>query len=145
VNRRTVLLRVGLIYGAYLNGSVGVWATVAPRSFYDRFPGLGRVWVAIDGPYNEHLVRDVGALGLALAVVLLAAAWTLSRPLLLAAGAGMTVAAVPHTLYHLRHAGVYTSNADAVVSLTGLVLGTLLGIAVLIVAMREEPVFHNRR
>ena len=35
--------------------------------FYDDFPGLGRSWVAADGPYNEHLVRDVGALNLALA------------------------------------------------------------------------------
>jgi hypothetical protein len=27
---------------------------------------MGRVWVAIDGPYNEHLVRDVGAAALGL-------------------------------------------------------------------------------
>ena len=33
---------------------VGVWATVFPRSFYDDFPGVGRVWVAVDGPMNEH-------------------------------------------------------------------------------------------
>ena len=27
------------------------------------------MWVAVDGPFNEHLVRDVGALNLALAFV----------------------------------------------------------------------------
>ena len=37
-----------------------------PAAFYDDFPGLGRMWVAPDGPYNQHLVRDVGELNLAL-------------------------------------------------------------------------------
>ena len=40
---------------------IGGWAQLFPRSFYDDFPGLGRAWVAMDGPFNEHLVRDVGA------------------------------------------------------------------------------------
>src|SRR5437879_910064 len=37
---------------------VGVQAAFFPRSFYDDFP-MGRGWVAMDGRYNEHLVRDV--------------------------------------------------------------------------------------
>lgn len=48
--------------------SVGVWATLFPRSFYDSFPGFHRIWVGVDGPYNEHLARDVGSLYLALTV-----------------------------------------------------------------------------
>ena len=47
---------------------VGVQAAFFPRSFYDDFP-FGRGWVAMDGRYNEHLIRDVGALNLALLVV----------------------------------------------------------------------------
>ena len=43
-----------------VGGSTGLWATLSPRSFYDEFPGGGRAWVAADGPYNEHLVRDFG-------------------------------------------------------------------------------------
>jgi len=48
---------------------VGFWALLAPRSFYDDFPGGGRSWVSALPPYNEHLVRDVGGLPSNLAVV----------------------------------------------------------------------------
>ena len=57
----------------------GLYALLAPRSFYEDFP-FGRGWVEALPAYNEHLVRDVGALFLATAVVLLAAAWFLGAP-----------------------------------------------------------------
>jgi hypothetical protein len=47
----------------------GGWALIARRSFYDSFPGLGRHWIAVTGPYNEHFVRDIGGLYLALLAV----------------------------------------------------------------------------
>ena len=53
----------------------GLYARWAPRSFYDDFP-LGRGWVEALPAYSEHLVRDVGGLFIATAVVLLAAART---------------------------------------------------------------------
>jgi hypothetical protein len=94
------------IYGAAL-AVTGGWAAAFPRSFYDDFPGFGRVWVAVDGPYNEHLVRDVGSLNLALAALLLAAA-VRTTPLLVGVAAGANlVNAVPHTVYHLRHMDVF--------------------------------------
>lgn len=44
-------------------------AAFAPRSWYDDFP-LGRGWIAAEGStYDEHLVRDVGVLFLALIIV----------------------------------------------------------------------------
>lgn len=55
---------------------VGVWALLAPRSFYEDFPAAGRGWVS-SLPFNEHLVRDVGALNLAFAVLLAYAATVL--------------------------------------------------------------------
>ena len=61
----TRLRQVALVVIAGGTGVVGLWATASPESFYDDFPGMGRVWVAVDGPYNEHLVRDVGGLNLA--------------------------------------------------------------------------------
>ena len=51
---------------------VGVQAEFFPRSFYDDFP-FGRGWVAMDGRYNEHLIRDFGALNLALLVLTIGA------------------------------------------------------------------------
>jgi hypothetical protein len=69
-------VRAGLGILAVVQGVVGVWALLAPASFYARFPVSGHAWVAQLPPYNEHLVRDFGALNLALAVPLAAAAVT---------------------------------------------------------------------
>ena len=38
---RSIWLRAALLYLLLLNGSVGMWATFAPRSFYEDFPGGG--------------------------------------------------------------------------------------------------------
>ena len=32
---------------------IGLWAQLAPRSFFDHYPGLGRAWVGIDGPQTS--------------------------------------------------------------------------------------------
>jgi len=97
------IVRIALAILALVGIQVGLWAAFAPRSFYDDFPGSGRVWVAVDGPYNEHLVRDVGALNLALAVVAVVAFVTLSRAAVIAAGGAWLAYGVPHLVYHLRH------------------------------------------
>jgi hypothetical protein len=83
--------------------TVGVWAAFAPRSFYDDFPGLGQKWVAVDGPYNEHLVRDVGALNLALVVVTVCALITLARSTIVASALAWLAYGLPHVVYHARH------------------------------------------
>jgi len=108
---------------------VGVWAEAFPESFYDSFPGLGREWVSIDGPYNEHLIRDVGAFYLALAVGgVLAMMWR-ERRVTLTVAAAWTTFSVPHLGYHLHHLGELPT-VDAVgqaASLGGtLVLATAL-------------------
>ena len=73
------VIRAALVALAVVAVSAGVWASVSPRAFYDNYPGLGHAWVAADGPYNEHLIRDFGALNLALAVMTIVAAVTLGR------------------------------------------------------------------
>jgi hypothetical protein len=122
--------RIALGYLALVSLQIGVWAQFAPRSFYDDFPGLGRAWVAVDGPFNEHLVRDVGGLNLALAAVLITAMITLSRPLIIAAAIASLLYGVPHLVYHIAHAdGLATS--DAVVSLGGLALFAVIPVALI--------------
>jgi hypothetical protein len=85
---------------------VGIWAQFAPQSFYTSFV-FGRGWVAADGPYNEHLIRDVGGLNLALAVVTIAAARSLRPDLVRLAALSTLVFAVPHLTYHASHLAVY--------------------------------------
>jgi hypothetical protein len=118
---------------------VGVWAAFAPRSFYDDFPGGGLVWVAVDGPYNEHLVRDVGELNLALTAVTVVAIVTMARAAAVAAALGWLVYQVPHLLYHVRHTDVFADTTDKVTSIVALALGVALPLIVLVAALRLRP------
>src|SRR5438094_3454884 len=107
---RDTTTRVLLVIVAAGNGVVGLWASLAPHSFYDDFPGGGRHWVAVDGPFNEHLVRDFGALNLALALVLIVALVVGSRLLVTTAAGAALLFAVPHTLYHLFNLQVFSGS-----------------------------------
>ena len=48
---------------------------LAPRWFFDTFPGFGLAWTAAYPPYNAHLMTDVGAAFTTIGVLLLIAAW----------------------------------------------------------------------
>jgi hypothetical protein len=127
--------RIAFGYLALVSLEIGVWAQFAPRSFYDHFPGLGRAWVRVDGPYNEHLVRDVGGLNLGIAAVLIAALITLSRPMIITASVATLLYGIPHLVYHIANTdGLATS--DIAVSLGGLALFAALPIALIVVTPR---------
>ena len=120
-----IIDRIALIVLAVSFAMVGVWAQFAPRTFHDDFPGGGRHWVRGDGPYNEHLVRDVGGLNLALVVVVVAALVTGSLVMRRVAGIAALVYAVPRTIYHSAHLDMYDDAVDKIglaVSLWGVVV-----------------------
>ncbi len=104
---------------------LGVWAVIAPESFFTDFPGFGRAWVVVDGPYNEHLVRDVGALNLALVTVTAVAAVTLRRAVVVVTSLAWIVWSVPHLAYHIDNADLLPS-ADRAPALAGIGLGIVL-------------------
>ncbi len=133
---RTVA-RAALAYLAVVSAHIGFWALVAPRSFFEDYPGLGRHWVSIDGPYNEHLVRDIGALNLALLTLVLATAMHPTRSRLAITAIASLVWSLPHLAYHLSRTGDL-GRTDAVVSVGGLVLYAFLA-AALVLAARNEP------
>jgi hypothetical protein len=134
--RRAVRIALALLFVQGL--IVGAWAAAWPRSFYDDFPGGGRAWVAADGPYNEHLVRDFGDLNLALAVVTLVALIASTRVVALAAALAWIVYQAPHLVYHLRHLDLYDTG-DKVANVTALVFGLVLPIVVLLGARKLRP------
>lgn len=80
---------------------VGLQAAFTPRSFYNDFP-LGRHWIALDGgAYNEHLVRDVGVLFLALILV---TGWVVIRRLpTQSVAAAWLLQGTLHVIQHARH------------------------------------------
>jgi hypothetical protein len=114
-------VRVGLGILAILQGIVGIWASLVPRSFYRNFPIPGHNWVSLLPPYNEHLIRDVGELNLALTVVLAAAALTGQRLLSVVAVIAAAVYAVPHAVFHMFHLEGFPT-VDAVTQTIGIAL-----------------------
>lgn len=131
--------RIALGYLSVSSLQMGAWAMLAPRSFYDGFPGFGLSWISVDGPYNEHLIRDFGALNLALLVVFVAAAVTLSRPLVITAACASLAWAIPHVIYHtIRTDGL--SNLDLVGSVGGLLVSVLFSGLILVTARTRLPI-----
>lgn len=130
--QRTVLLVLAAT-GAY----TGPWASIAPRSFYDSFPGLGRVWIAVDGPYNEHLIRDVGATYTALFVLSIVAALSLQPVAVTLAGWTWLTFGALHLSYHLPHLGELDAT-DQVLNV--IALGGSLVLAALLVLPRRARV-----
>jgi hypothetical protein len=115
---------------------LGAWASLAPRSFYDRYP-LGSGWVAALPPFNEHLVRDVGGLSLGFAVLFGATVLNPNPELVKPALYAWLLPATTHLVFHLDHLHGF-SPADAVTQSLGLALAVLVPAAVLLTLHREE-------
>ncbi len=130
IQRHRGWIRFALIYLTVSVGVVAIWILLAPRGFYDTFPGGGIHWVSALPPYNEHLERDFGATGLALAVLAALGAVWMERRVVQAAAIALFVAGVPHLAYHATTTAHY-STGDNAASLTGLALDVLLPLAVL--------------
>jgi hypothetical protein len=126
---RTGLMRVGLGLLSLSALVVGAWALFLPRSFYEDFPSAGRAWISALGPYNGHLLADVGAMYLALGVLLALAAVSLNRELVRASLVTWLVFAVPHLVYHaatLHHHPLPIDRAGNLISLGFVVLLPLI-------------------
>jgi hypothetical protein len=102
-----VITQSALGYITTVGFFVGVWALFFPASFYLAFPGCGFTWISIDGLYNEHLIRDVGALNLSIGV--LAAFGLVGRDLVkpLVVGVATIAYNLPHGVYHFSKFGMY--------------------------------------
>ncbi|GAB2586987.1 hypothetical protein Aab01nite_50790 [Paractinoplanes abujensis] len=118
-------LRGGLYTLAALQTFVSLWQYFLPRSFFDDFPT-----VKLDPPYNEHLLTDVGGLGLALAATLAIAAWLVDTRVALAALTGYLVYAATHFAYHVTHFADF-SLGEALGVGTGLGLEVVLALLLL--------------
>jgi hypothetical protein len=134
---RNSAIRILLGILALSSLQLGVWATFWPAQFYRTFPGGGRTWVAVNGPYNEHLVRDFGGLNLTLAVLLVVAIVTMTVTMVRTASVGYLVFGIPHLVYHLRHLDVFSST-DKVVNAVILSLAVLAALLALLLSLPAE-------
>ena len=93
-------IRLGLVLLGLPQLVIGVYALFFSRDFFRDFP-FGRSWAEL-GPYNEHLVTDVGALFCAIGVIALYGAARVDRRLSQAVALGWIVFTVPHLIFHVR-------------------------------------------
>jgi hypothetical protein len=122
-------LRIGLVLMFLFTLLSGLQRQYAPRWFYDSFPGFGMQWVSADGPYNEHLIRDLGGATLAFAVVIGFALWRPSAALVRVVAAAMLVEQIPHFTYHVSHLYLFPTLREQVLltaSLAAIILLPLL-------------------
>jgi hypothetical protein len=99
--RTRTRLNLPLLLIAAFMAPVGVQAALFPRSFFTGFP-VGRGWITgTGGAYNEHLVRDVGVLFVALVI---ATAWTAAtRQGDRAVAVAWIVQGAAHLVFHTSH------------------------------------------
>ncbi len=131
-------LAVKLLLGwfALFGLGIGLWQAVLPASFYADFPGMGHHWVSPDGPYNEHLLRDVGLGNLAVGTVALVALLTEGVWLARAVGLAVVVTNLPHQLYHQAHVSVLPTVTDQVLQSISLAAVSLTAVALLVLTSR---------
>ncbi len=115
---------------------IGLWQAVFPASFYADFPGMGHHWVSPDGPYNEHLLRDVGLGNLAVGTVALVALLTGVVWVARAVGLAVVVVNLPHQLYHQAHVSVLPTTTDQVLQSVSLAAVSVTAIALVVLAFR---------
>jgi len=131
---RRVLLAVLLLAAL----SLGIWTYAMPRNWYDTFPGFGLRWVAVTGPYNEHFVKDIGGMYLALAVLTAGALWSAaSDATVRITAAAWTTFNVLHLWYHVSTLQMYDGR-DKVLVVTSLAILSLVSAALLLPLSRRE-------
>lgn len=106
---------------------IGLWAYLAPESWFDSFPGFDPRLVAAIPPYNEHLAADAGAGFLATGIALLVAAIWADRVGVRVALVAFAAFTLPHVLYHAAHPADLLSGVEDVVNV--LALGSTLVLA----------------
>ena len=130
------IVRIGLWLMALFSLLAGIQQQFAPRFFYERFPGFGMQWVSVDGPYNEHLMRDLGGANIALAAIFF---FAIARPtvgLVRAVSIAVLVAQVPHFIYHAAHLDLLQTPLDRVLQTASLALTLVIPLTVLLTAGR---------
>lgn len=131
--------------GLWIMGLFGLYAGLQqqflPRVFYDQFPGFGMAWVSPDGPFNEHLMRDLGGANLALTFLIFLAIARPTAYLVRGVAIATLIAQVPHFVYHALHLDLLPNTLERALQTISLGLVLLIPVLVLIASreMQEGP------
>jgi len=136
--RLSAAVMAGLWIMALATLVAGLSQQFTPRAFYDGFPGFGMNWVSADGPFNEHLMRDLGGANLALAVLIF---FAIARPtvgLVRTVCVALLAYQIPHFIYHAMHLGPLPSSLDRFLQTASLALILIVPVLVLIATRRTN-------
>ncbi len=136
VDMQRTITRVLLVVFGLIELPVGLWPLLSPRGFYEDFPGFRTGWVAMDGPFNEHLLRDFGGLNLALTAILIGAAVIGTTAVARLAAVAVFLFGLPHFLYHLGHVSHF-EPVDQVLIVAMTALGAVLPLVLLLIPGRR--------
>lgn len=129
-----VVHRGCLIVLTVMGLGVGGWAYVAPLNWYSTFPGLGMRWLPPLGPYNEHFVKDVGGMYLALAALSALAVYYLSnRAVVVITAISWSIFNALHLIYHIGMLHMYGPR-DAALNAVSLSLALVASLLLLVPA-----------
>ena len=137
-------VRIALVALGVPNALAGLWAVLAPDSWYDSFPGFDPRLVAAEPPYNAHLVTDAGAGLLASGFVLLAAAWLGDRRSVCFGISAFLVFAVPHTVWHAMNESPGLTSAEDARNVGTLVFSVVVAVVLLVASTRGRAASPTR-
>jgi hypothetical protein len=129
-------IRIALVALGVPNVAAGLWAVLAPESWYDDFPGFDPRLVSAEPPYNAHLATDAGAGLLASGFVLIAAAWLGDRRSVRFGIVAFLVFAVPHTVWHAMNESPGLSSAEDARNVGTLAFSVIAAVVLLFLAGR---------
>lgn len=136
--RHARLFRVVMVAIALPQLVIGAWAIADPSGWFEDFPGGGRHWLPVYGPYNDHLAVDAGAGLFATSVLLILAALVLERRVVQVALAGWLAFAIPHTVFHYLTLDRYETR-DTVPNAISLAATVLVPLALLWLTRERRP------
>lgn len=125
-------LRISLVGLALIEFVIGAWQFLLPVSFYRDI-----TWVTMYPPFNDHLMRDLGGLNLALGVVLTGAALSLERRFVVGALLGFLTYSLSHLLFHATHTEHFHPG-DALALVLVLGVGVLIPLVLLVLARHVD-------
>ncbi|AIG74523.1 hypothetical protein [Amycolatopsis japonica] len=128
--------RVLLVVFGLIELPVGLWPLFSPEGFYRDFPGFRTGWVAMDGPFNEHLIQDFGGLNLALSAILIGAAVIGTTAVARLAALATFCFGLPHFLYHLGHVSHF-EPVDQVLIIVTTALGAVLPVVLALIPSKR--------
>jgi hypothetical protein len=125
-----------VLAGLWIMGLFGLYSglqqQLLPRVFYDQFPGFGMTWVSPDGPFNEHLMRDLGGANLALTFLIFLAIARPTAYLVHGVAIATLIAQVPHFVYHAMHLDLLPNTLERALQTISLGLVLLVPVLILI-------------